>query len=90
MIDDIQKQSGKLALAARLRRETTLTITEIAQRLQMGMSIETSMVHDHAEPVREYERIPLAITAAWRGKNAMENWSRPDRRSKTGCRRRYW
>jgi len=27
---------GKLALAARLRKETTLTITEIAQRLQMG------------------------------------------------------
>ena len=27
---------GKLALAARLRKETTLTIAEIAQRLQMG------------------------------------------------------
>ena len=27
---------GKLALAARLRRETTLTIQEIADRLQMG------------------------------------------------------
>lgn len=27
---------GKLALAARLRRETTLTIAQIADRLQMG------------------------------------------------------
>jgi hypothetical protein len=31
-----KKDAAKMALAARLRRETTLTISEIAQRLHMG------------------------------------------------------